>query len=133
MVLRASLLILPVLAAAALAGIAYGNPPDRTDLEQAEAAGWNCNPTDLIFGYRHCAPRGGASIPEMATGAAAPPSVKLRVFQPDGSFAGTEQLLRSDIYNGQTCPQDGLAVWGFLNFAPPAADYYACHHFETGP
>jgi len=57
------------------------------------------------------------------------PSVPVKVFSTDGSeFLGTEQLLRFDIYNGQSCPQDELDVWDFLGDPP----YFACHHFHTG-
>lgn len=128
MFLRASLFVLPVVAAVVLAGIAQGNPPGTTDMEQAKAADWDCSPEELIVGYFHCAPRGKASVLDIVTGAASPPSVVLRVFNPDESFAGTEQLLRADLYAGQPCPQDNLEEWGLLDLP---VDYRACHHFDA--
>lgn len=128
MILKASLFVLPAVVAAMLAGLAYGNPGGKTDMEQAQAAKWSCDPQVLILGYYHCAPQGGASVLDIATGQASPPSVKLRVFNPDGSFAGTEQLMRADLYADQPCPQDNLARWDLLDLP---VDYYACHHFDA--
>lgn len=56
-------------------------------------------------------------------------SIPVKVFSVDGSeFLGTEQLLRDDIYAGQSCPQDGLGQWD----SQGVPGYFACHHFETG-
>lgn len=128
MFLRASLFLLPAVAAVVLAGVALGNPAGRTDMEQAQAANWDCSPEQLILGYYHCAPPGKASVLDIATGAASPPSVELRVFNPDGSFAGIESLLRADLYAGQPCPQDNLEEWGLLDLP---VDYRACHRFDA--
>ncbi len=128
MFLRASLFLLPALLAVALAGIAYGNPGASTDMDQTKAAGWDCNPEVLIVGYYHCAPPGKASVLDIATGQTSPPSVVLRVFNPDESFAGTEMLRRADLYAGQTCPQDNLEKWDLLDLP---VDYRACHHFDA--
>ena len=62
----------------------------------------------------------------MINGDTTAPSIVLRVFNPDGSFAGTEQLIRNDLYQAQPCPQDGLLLRGELPFG-----YRACHHFDT--
>lgn len=60
------------------------------------------------------------------------PVIPIKVFSVDGSeFLGTELLLRDDIYKGQSCPQDGLEFWSFLDFGG-GLGYYACHHFHTG-
>jgi len=53
-------------------------------------------------------------------------SISLGVFNPDGSFARTELLLRADLYADQPCHQEGLAEWTLLPFG-----YRACHHFEA--
>jgi hypothetical protein len=59
------------------------------------------------------------------------PVIPVTVYSEDGTtFLGTELLLRSDIYNGQGCPQDGLEVW--VEPAGPGDAYAACHHFHTG-
>ncbi|HEX6400069.1 MAG TPA: hypothetical protein VF108_06315 [Actinomycetota bacterium] len=44
---------------------------------------------------------------------------------PDGThFAGTENLIRADLYAGQPCPQ------GTSGFVPlPFGDYQYCHHY----
>lgn len=39
-----------------------------------------------------------------------------------------EQLLRTDLYAGQPCPQDGLGSWD----SEAVPGYFACHHFSTG-
>ncbi len=95
-------------------------------MAQSQTAGWDCNPQVLIIGYYHCAPPGKPSVLDMINGNTSAPSIVLRVFNPDGSLAGTEQLLRADLYQGQPCRQDGLEAWGLLPFG-----YRACHHFDT--
>jgi hypothetical protein len=100
-------------------------------MDQTMAADWDCNPEILIppvTGYFHCAPPGKASVLDIVTGQASPPSVVLRVFKPDESFAGTESLLRADLYAGQACPQDNLAQWDLLDLP---LDYRACHRFDA--
>lgn len=125
--LKLVLVAVPVIAAIALAGSAFGGGGGAT-MAQSQAAGWDCNPQILIIGYYHCAPPGKASVLDIATGQASPPSVVLRVFNPDGSFAGTESLLRADLYAGQPCPQDNLTEWGLLDLP---VDYRACHRFDA--
>lgn len=95
-------------------------------MAQAEAAGWDCNPHVLIVGYYHCAPPGKPSVLDMIQGTTDTPSIVLRVFYPSGEFAGTEHLIRADLYQGQPCPQDNLATWDLLPFG-----YRACHHFDA--
>ena len=112
---------------AAVAGVARGAGGPGGDMDQAQASGWDCNPQVLIGGYYHCAPPGKPSIADLIAGTDVSTMV-LRVFRPDGTFAGTELLLRSDLYAGQGCPQDSLGEWDFLPFG---AGYYACHHFDT--
>lgn len=95
-------------------------------MTQAQAAGWDCNPQVLIVGYFHCAPPGKPSVLDMIQGNADTPSIVLRVFYPSGEFAGTEHLMRADLYQGQPCPQDNLTTWDLLPFG-----YRACHHFDA--
>jgi hypothetical protein len=60
------------------------------------------------------------------------PALPVKVFTEDGSeFLGTELLLRADVYEGQSCPQDGLEFWSLLDFGD-GLFYYACHHYHTG-
>ena len=129
------LFIVPTFATIALAGVAYGNPSDLTDMDQAKAAGWDCTPEVPIAGqYLHCAPPGKPSVADIATGQGSTvPSVELRVFNVvDESFAGVESLIRADLYRNQACPQDAANIpgggWGLLDL--PGADYRACHRFE---
>jgi hypothetical protein len=100
-----------------------GGASNRT-LEQAQKAGWDCNPPILLLGHYHCSPPGRPSVADVIAGTNAP-SIVHQVFRPDGSFAGTEQLIRADLYAGQPCPQDQWLP------VPPVgpAQYYACHHF----
>ena len=110
----------------ALTGSALAGQAGLTDMERAQAANWDCNPQILIVGYFHCAPPGKPSVLDMINGDTSAPSIVLRVFNPDGSFAGTEHLQRADLYAGQRCPQDNLAEWDLLPFG-----YRACHHFDA--
>lgn len=126
MLRRILLFAAPALAAVVVAGIAYS--AGGGTMAQAQASGWDCNPQVLIGGYFHCAPPGKPSVLDIVTGQTNAPSVVLRVFNPDGTFAGTESLLRADLYAGQACPQDNLAQWDLLDLP---VDYRACHHFDT--
>ncbi len=126
MVRRILLLAAPAAVAAVIAGAAYS--ADGGTIAQAQAAGWDCNPQVLIGGYLHCAPPGKPSVLDIVTGQTNAPSIELRVFNPDGSFAGIESLLRADLYAGQACPQDNLTEWSLLDLP---VDYRACHHFDT--
>jgi hypothetical protein len=81
-------------------------------IEQLEKAGWDCSL--VIAGEPHC-------FKKELTGQ---PSATVRVFDASGNFLGTETLLRSDLYAGQPCPQEGLSQWVDLQFG-----YHACHHY----
>lgn len=117
-----------VITAAALAGTVSG--ANSRTLAKAQAAGWDCNPLVLIGGHYHCSPRGLPSVLDIVEGTATTPSIVHQVFRPDGSFAGTETLIRADLFAGQPCPTDQwLAVPPWL----PEPTYYACHHFEFTP
>jgi hypothetical protein len=114
--------------AATLAGAVSG-ASSRT-LAQAQAAGWDCNPLILIGGHYHCSPPGVPSVQDIVDGTATTPSIVHQVFEPNGTFAGTETLIRADLFARQRCPTDQwLAVPPWL----PEPVYYACHHFEFTP
>jgi hypothetical protein len=104
-----------------------GDASHRT-LTQTQAAGWDCNPLILIGGHYHCSPPGKPSVADIIAGTDAA-SVVHQVFLPDGAFAGTELLIRADLYAGQPCPQDEWLP------VPPVGpvQYYACHHFHFTP
>lgn len=114
--------------AVALAGTV--NAAGSRTLAQAQAAGWDCNPMILIGGHYHCSPRGVPSVQDIVDGTARTPSIIHQVFRPDGTLAGTETLIRADLFAGQPCPTD---VW--LPVPPwlPQPTYYACHHFGFTP
>ena len=127
MALRVSIIAALMLATAALAGSALGGGnAGLTDMQRVQAANWDCSPQILIVGYFHCAPPGKPSVLDMINGDRSAESIVLRVFNPNGSFAGTEHLQRADLYAGQPCPQDNLAEWDLLPFG-----YRACHHFDA--
>ncbi len=95
-------------------------------IEQAQAAGWDCEPLILIGGHYHCSPPGKQGVLEIIAGTADSPSIVHQVFRADGTFAGTEMLIRADLFAGQKCPTDQwLAVPPWL----PEPTYWACHHF----
>lgn len=134
--IRLLILVLPAIAAAALASIAYGNPAE-TDMDRTKAAGWDCNPEIPIAGdYLHCAPPGQPSVADLVSPEGITvPSLQLRVFNSaDESFAGLETLIRADLHpEGKKCPQDAAnlpgGTWALLQL-PSGNDYYACHRFE---
>jgi hypothetical protein len=130
MFLRVILFAVPAVLAVLLAGIALGNPPGRTDLEQTDTI-WDCEPYVPIAGnYQHCAPPGKPSVADILAGNTNAPSIELRVFDfTTEEFAGIESLIRADLYRGQPCHQDGQDEWGLLDLP---VDYRACHRFETG-
>ena len=118
---------------AALAGLASSGTAAPSSSQatkaQAVAAGWDCSPNITILGYFHCAAPGSPSLLDLITGAATPPTLHLNVYDGDTQLlAGTEQLIRVDLFRGQPCPQEG-GSWSFLDFA--GADYYGCHHFAA--
>ena len=128
MIHRVATVIALAVLTGALVGAARGADGPGGTMAQAQAAGWDCNPQVLIVGYFHCAPPGKQSVADLLAGRATAPSIVLRVFRPDGTLAGTEHLIRADLYAGQKCPQDSLAKWDLLPFS---GGYYACHHFDT--
>jgi hypothetical protein len=114
--------------AAVIVGTA-GGAGNRT-LEQAQAAGWDCNPLILIGGHYHCSPPGQPSVGDIIAGTADTASIVHQVFATDGRLAGTELLIRADLFAGQGCPTDEwLPVPPWL----PVPQYYACHHFDFTP
>jgi hypothetical protein len=111
-----------------LAGAVNGAGPHS--LTQAQEAGWDCDPLVLIGGHYHCSPAGKPGVLDIIDGTATSPSIVHQVFRPDGSFAGTETLIRADLFAGQACPTDQwLPVPPWVS--PPA--YWACHHFQFTP
>ncbi len=101
----------------------------QRSLAAAQAAGWDCDPLVLIGGHYHCSPPGKDGVLEILAGTATAPSIVHQVFRPDGSFAGTETLIRADLFARQRCPTD---QW--LPVPPGSAPaYYACHHFAFTP
>ena len=126
------LALLPSLIATAgltmiLAGAATGA---GRSLSQAQATGWDCDPLILIGGHFHCSPTGKEGVLEIIDGTATSPSIVHQVFRADGTFAGSETLIRADLFAGQACPTDQwLPVPPWL----PTPMYYACHHFAFTP
>lgn len=125
--------IAAVIALAVVAGALVGTASSASQATKAQAvaAGWDCSPNITILGYFHCAAPGKPPLLDLVTGAANPPTLSLNVY--DGTselFAGTELLIRADLFNGQNrkCTQEG-GDWAFLDLA--GADYYACHHFAA--
>lgn len=129
--LRAPLSILSglVLASTFLTGTALANS-SRLTLEDAIAAGWDCTPLVLIGGHYHCSPPGKQGVTDIINGTANSPSIVHTVFSADGRFAGTELLIRADLWAGQPCPTD---VWLAVPPWLPEPTYLACHHFAFTP
>ncbi len=116
--------------AVAMVLVAAATGANHRTLATAQAAGWDCNPLILIGGHYHCSPPGRPSVQDIADGTATTPSVVHQVFRANGTFAGTETLIRADLFAGQPCPTDQwLPVPPWL----PTPTYYACHHFQFTP
>jgi hypothetical protein len=134
--MRRALTSLPTLAAAAALAImvtgavSAATSTSNRSLAAAQAAGWDCEPLILIGGHYHCSPPGKDGVLQIVDGTATSPSIVHQVYRPDGSFAGTETLIRADLFAGQKCPTDQwLPVPPWL----PTPTYYACHHFAFTP
>lgn len=109
--------------------VASADGAGRRTLAQAQAAGWDCTPLILIGGHYHCSPPGRPSVADIIAGTDVA-SIVHQVFDVDGSLAGTELLIRADLYAGQPCPTDEwLPVPPWL----PVPQYYACHRFDFTP
>lgn len=128
--------LLPSLAAIAAAAVmmtgavSAATTTSQRTLAGTQAAGWDCDPLILIGGHYHCSPPGKEGVLEIIAGTATSPSIVHQVFRADGSFAGTETLIRADLFAGQPCPTDQwLPVPPWL----PSPTYYACHHFAFTP
>ena len=72
-----------------------------------QKAGWDC--TTPIAGNVHCTPPGEPTLGDLIMGAAAPATLYLTNFSADGNtLAGTELLIRADLYHGQLCETDPI-------------------------
>jgi hypothetical protein len=122
--------MLTAIAAAAAIMASAVSGAGQHSLAHAQAHGWDCEPLVLIGGHYHCSPPGKEGVLEIIDGSADSPSIVHQVFRPDGSFAGTETLIRADLFAGQKCPTDQwLPVPPWL----PEPTYWACHHFQFTP
>ena len=94
-------------------------------LDQALANGWNCEPLILLGGHYHCSPPGRPGVADILAGTNVA-SITHQVFRADGSLAGTELLIRVDLFAGQPCPTDEWLP------VPPfgPTEYWACHRFD---
>ena len=88
---------------------------------QLSNAGWTCFvpppfPDRIVCGTP------GLGLPPVPPVLDGRPAYTILLFNRDGSFRGTEHLIRLDLYHGQPCPQ---SAWVFI--AP--IGYYECQHF----
>lgn len=101
---------------------AHGLNPHRLYL-----AGWNCFNVEGLG--VHCTPPGdpasSATLTLLVFDTADPHAT-------DAPFAGTELLIRADLYHGQPCATDGGGEYHPLDLdGSGSIDYYACHHYST--
>ena len=98
-------------------------------LEHLVASGWDCRPAPFNPTRTTCS-HPNQPHPVSFSGPPPPPdrpaSIPLRVFD-NGVFAGTSLLIRSDLYNGQTCRWTG-GVYNFIG----RIGYYECVHPHAG-
>ena len=98
-------------------------------LEQLQPSGWDCRPAPFNPTRTTCS---HPNQPHPVSFSGPPPpqdrpaSIPLRVFD-NGVFAGTSLLIRSDLYNGQTCRSTGLPYTFIARIG-----YYECLHRQGG-
>jgi hypothetical protein len=81
--------------------------------------GWSCRVTPV--GTTACSPP-GRGLPVFGAPEDRPPSYLLHVFDTaTGEFLGFARMIRTDLYEGQTCPSTG-ALYAYL----PHIGYYEC-------
>jgi hypothetical protein len=81
--------------------------------------GWSCRVTPV--GTTACSPP-GRGLPVFGAPEDRPPSYLLHVFDTTtGEFLGFARMIRTDLYEGQTCPSTG-ALYVYL----PHIGYYEC-------
>jgi hypothetical protein len=98
-------------------------------LEQLQASGWDCRPAPFNPTRTTCSHPNQPhplSIPGPPPPPDRPASIPLRVFD-NGVFAGTSLLIRSDLYEGQTCRATGLPYTFIARIG-----YYECLHRQGG-
>jgi hypothetical protein len=126
--MRRLMFITAALAVAVAIFTATGASAEGVNAAQLDEQGWDC---PLVFGAIHCAPPGGLA----RVGSGEAETMTFLVFSTsDGSFLGTELIVRADIFNRQPCPTDPPSgQYTYLN-APPhdiGLDYYACHRYDS--
>jgi hypothetical protein len=115
-VIASAALMVPTVAAAKAGGLSPAQLGDQ---------GWFCfNVPGLGV---HCSPPGKPWPPTQ-------PTAQLLYFNTavvgstDPVFAGTETLIRADIFNGQPCPTEGGSYTFLGRLGPPGdPEYWACH------
>jgi hypothetical protein len=89
------------------------------------ARGWDCRPSPLNPQIITCSAPNQVhpvSLPGPPPPVDRPETIRLLVFV-NGAFTGTTLLIRSDLYNEQTCPSTG-APYRFI----ARIGYYECRH-----
>ncbi len=118
-VVGAVMLIAATMASGTDVAEARGNSPAKR-----VAAGWFCE--NIAPLGVHCFPPGSgassASIPVQVFDTANPGD-------PDATFLGTEILIRTDLYHGQPCPQEGMEE--YFDLSGEGLPYFACHRYDT--
>ena len=97
--------------------------------EDFEARGWDCRPSPFNPTLVACSPPNQVhplSLPGPPPPVDRPAAIMLLVFD-NGVFAGTNLLIRSDLYNGQECHATG-GPYRFI----ARIGYYECLHRAGG-
>jgi hypothetical protein len=115
---RNLLVILLVLGLLLVLTAAVSAKGDGNSPKQLVDSGWTC--FDVPGLGVHCFPPGknfgDRTIPIKYFDTSDP-------YASEAPYLGTEMIIRADQYNGQPCPQEGLATYYNLGNG-----YYACHH-----
>jgi hypothetical protein len=96
---------------------------------ELEARGWDCQPAPANPNRLTCVPPNHVHpvlFPGPPPPVDRPASIQLLVFD-NGVFVGTDLLIRSDLYNGQSCGSTGT-TYRFIG----RIGYYECLHQSQG-
>ena len=93
--------------------------PGRLTSAELIERGWSCRVTPV--GHTACSPP-GRGLPVFGAPDDRPPSYLVHVFDtPTSEYMGFTRMIRTDLYQGQTCPSSGVA---YTNL--PHIGYYEC-------
>jgi hypothetical protein len=117
---KAVLGVLVAVAVAASLAVAPAATAGGPTVDQLLKAGWPCMSSPVVPRIVCSTP--GLGFPVVPADPDGRPSFSHIIFSLDGTFLGTAQLIRADLYSGQPC---GDSPYFFIALV----GYYRCDHF----